>query len=244
MTITPEEIMAYVDGELDEAERNRVTLAALADMDLAEKITAERALRERLTSHFAAVVDAPVPAAWEQTIRDAAAPEVIDLAAARQGKAAATAPPRWRERSWMGAALAASLVLGVFVGGQWQGAGNAGPIVAKDGVLRPSGTLATALDVQLASDQTGAPLRIVATFQRTGGDICRTFSGPQASGIACRDKAGWQLEHLMPGSIRNAQAYQQAGSHDAELMELTQNMAAGEPLDPAQERKAKARGWR
>ena len=57
MTITPEEIIAYVDGELEEGARNRITLAALVDIDLAERIAAERALRRQLQAHYAPLAE-------------------------------------------------------------------------------------------------------------------------------------------------------------------------------------------
>lgn len=37
--------------------------------------------------------------------------------------------------------------------------------------------------------------------------------------------------------------YRQAGSAEADLMAVAQDMARGDPLDPDQERAAKAAGW-
>ena len=248
MTITPEEIMAYVDGELDEGARARITLAALTDIALADRIAAERALRNRLQAHYAPVADAPVPSPWVDSIGRATArpePEVINLAAVRDRKAA-TLPlaQRWWTNPWSGAAIAASLVLGVFVGTQWQGGQDGVPVIARDGALVASGDLARALDTQLASAQNGAPIRIMGTFRRSGGDVCRAFLGSQASGIACHAGSGWQLQHLLPGSARGDAAYQQAGAQDAELMAIAQGMAAGDSFDADQEREAKSKGWR
>jgi hypothetical protein len=242
MTITQEEIMAYVDGELDEAARGRVTLAALADLDLADRIAAERALRERLKAHFAPVVDEPVPAAWVESIRAATPPApVISLAAERARRAPA---PRWKAPAWVGAAMAACLAIGVFVGAQWHG-GWQGPIVAEKGALVASGDLGRALDTQLASADGKAPIRMLGTFHREGGDLCRVFAGAQASGIACHDGGQWQLQHVLPGSAPAEQgAYRQAGSQDGDLMALAQSMAQGDPLDASQEKAAKAKGWR
>ncbi|WP_068082944.1 anti-sigma factor family protein [Novosphingobium rosa] len=248
MTVTQEEIMAYVDGELDDATRGRVTLAALADLDLADRIAAERALRERLKAHFAPVVDEPVPAAWVESIRAATPPApVINLAAERARRAAPA--PRWRTPAWAGAAMAACLAIGVFVGSQWHGGGQ-GPIVVEKGALVASGDLGRALDTQLASADGGgadghAPIRMLGTFHREGGDLCRVFAGAQASGIACHDGGQWQLQHVLPGSAPAEQtAYRQAGSQDGALMALAQTMAQGDPLDATQEKAAKDKGWR
>lgn len=247
MTTTPEEIMAYVDGELNEPARSRITLAALADMDLAERIAAERQLRERLIVHYAPVSHAPVPPQWAETIHAAMAEQpapVIDLAAARARKATLSAKPRWWQSPAVGAAMAASLVLGVFVGTQWHSKADSGPITARNGALVASGDLAIALDTQLASAPGNSPIRMLATFRRQGGGVCRAFAGPQASGIACNDAGSWQLQHVLPGKMASSVAYQQAGAQNGELMAIAQNMAVGEPLDAGNERKVKNNRWR
>jgi anti-sigma factor RsiW len=160
MTISAEEIAAYVDGELDEAARSRVMLAALADMELADRIAAQRALRETLKAHFAPVGEAPVPDAWAQMIRQEIAPaKVVNIADARKR--------RFGAAPWVGMAVAASLALGVFVGARLQ----QGPIVERDGALVASGDLAHALDTQLASTQGDAPVQMLGTFRRSGA-IC------------------------------------------------------------------------
>jgi hypothetical protein len=246
-SVTEEEIMAYVDGELDEAARGRVTLAALADLDLADRIAQQRALRERLQAHFAPVTEEPVPAAWVESIRQATGgtkggAQIVSLAAVRAEKA----PPRRRWPAWApaGAAMAACLAIGVFVGAQWREGDNSSPFVSRSGALVASGDLRKALDTQLASAQDGAPVRMLGTFHRQGGDLCRAFAGAQASGIACREGGLWQMQHVLPGSRQAASAYRQAGSSDAELMGIAQGMSVGDPLDAAQERAAQARGWR
>lgn len=248
MTISPEEIMAYVDGELGEATRARITLAALGDRELAERIAAERALRDRLSAHFAPVAEAPVPEAWLNTIRQATAatPRIVNIADARARKQASAKPAGQRAWTapWAATAIAASLVLGVFVGQRWQTESSTGPITARNGALLAAGGLARALDTQLASAQDGAPIRMLGTFHRSGGDLCRVFSGAQASGIACHANGQWQLQHVLPGSAPSAAAYQQAGSGNAELMAIAQDMTAGTPLNADEEREAKAKGWR
>jgi hypothetical protein len=233
MTISAEEIAAYVDGELDEAARSRVMLAALADMELADRIAAQRALRETLKAHFAPVGEAPVPDAWAQMIRQEIAPaKVVNIADARKR--------RFGAAPWVGMAVAASLALGVFVGTRLQ----QGPIVERDGALVASGDLAHALDTQLASTQGDAPVQMLGTFRRSGGGLCRVFSGAAAAGIACHANDGWRLQHVVPGTQEQNSAYRQAGSGQARLMALAQEMAAGDPLDAAQESAARSGHWR
>jgi len=251
MTVTPEQLAAYVDGECDAAEARRIALAAEHDPDLAQRIAGERALRERLQAHFAPIVAEPVPEEWVAMIRGgaheapaaAAGGTVIDMAEARarREKASRQQGKGWRSQAWIGSAIAASLVLGLFLGLQLRGGS---PIAAHDGVLTAQGELARALDTQLASAQDQAPIRMLATFRAGDGAICRAFAGPDASGVACRSQGDWQLRHVLPGVPQATTQYRQAGSSVGELSALAQGMAAGEAFDAAQEQAARKNGWR
>lgn len=237
MTVTAEQIAAFVDDELDSAARAQVAEAALRDPDLAARIAAERALRETLRAHFAPLAAAPVPQDWIATIRaTTASPVVASLADARAARGRKPSA-----RRWVGAAIAASLVLGVAIGAQLH---RPAVLVAGGEGLIASGDLARALDTQLASAQADAPIRMLGTFRRQGGDLCRVFAGPVASGIACHGGAGWQMEQVRPGSRPENGAYRQAGSADGDLMAAAQAMAVGDPLNADQERAAQQHGWR
>lgn len=246
MTVSDEELAAFIDGECDAAATARIEQAAQADPSLAARIGAERALRERLRSSFAPVLTEAVPPQWEAMIRAAAEPAaapVIDLAAVRAQRAEASRPSRapiWRQ-AWIGGAMAASLVLGLFLGGVQNGGI---PIAAENGALVAKGQLAEALDTQLASAQSGKALRMLATFRSSDGALCRAFSGATASGIACHSADGWQLRHILPGTPADTTQYRQAGSADAELMAIAQQMASGDPFDASQEAQARKNRWR
>lgn len=239
MDVTREMLMAYADGELDELGARRVERAVAEDPELARQLEAEVALREALRGHLAPVDDEPIPEAWTAMIAAAREEDakVVDLADARSNRTT-RGVPRWG----VGVAIAASLVLGVLLGTQI--AGGAGPVVERDGALLASADLEDALDGQLASEGQGAKLRMLASFQREGGDYCRAFSGKALSGIACREQMGWKLERLLPGGGAAATQYRQAGSAEAELLAAAQDMAAGAPFDARQERAARAKGWR
>jgi hypothetical protein len=238
-------LMAYADGELDEVSARRVEQAVAEDPELALQLEAERALRTSLKSCFDPIAEEPIPAEWMAMIAAAAVEDeragaernVVSLDDARSGRTA------WRRvTGWgVGAAIAASLVLGLMIGTQIAGQG---PVAERNGALIASGKLARALDTQLASNQQGAQLRMLVSFRRAGGDYCRAFSGEALSGIACRNDDEWRLERVLPGGNQDTSQYRQAGSADAELMAAAQDMAAGQPLDAAQESAAKANGWR
>ncbi len=230
MSVTREELAAFADGELKEPRRSEVAAAVSADPVLAGEVERHRALKDRLSAHFAPILDQQVPERLTALLGGAEA-KVADLTAARQRKAT-RGRPRW---GWIvGPALAASLALAVFLprGGS-----------VPEGYLGPQ--LASALDRQLVASQAGdAPTRVLLSFRNAGGQYCRAFSGEAQSGIACKDAIGWHMEASGPGGGAQQGDYRMAGSPSAELMVRAQEMASGPALSAEEERVARGRGWR
>jgi hypothetical protein len=136
-------------------------------------------------------------------------------------------------------AIAATLILGIFVGQQIE----TGAVVTRDGVLVAHGRLASVLDTQLAATQPGSgAVRIGLTFRARDGDICRTFTSDRLQGIACRGDDSWRLVNTAAGE--RATPYRQASSGDIGIMAAAQAMMAGAPFDRTAEAAARARGWK
>jgi len=226
MTIEPEMLMAYADGELDPLDAKRVERAIAGDPALAQEVERHRALRKRISDSFASVADEQVPDRLAALLKG----NVVDLPAPK------TRPilTRWREA----AALAACLVLGLMIG---IGVSR-GPVSAGAGGLYASGSLAAALDDQVGGAD-GA-VKVAVSFRDKQGSYCRVFSSSAADGIACRDASGWALRRTQQGSTTQRGDYAQAGSSDPELMAAAQDMMAGEPLDAKAEEAARGAGWR
>jgi len=228
MSVTPEDLAAFADGELEAARREAVAAAIAANPALAAQVEAHRALRSRLAGHFAPILDEPPPERLTRMIAPSAG--VVDLAAARADRDGRRRLPRW---SLIAApALAASLALAIFMPG-----GGSEAYAPEQ--------LAGVLDSQLAATQPDdAPTRILLSFRDRTGAYCRAFSGTSQSEIACRDARGWKLRRIGAGAPPDASEYRQAGSADATILAAAQAMAAGVALDAAQEGEAQARGWR
>lgn len=227
MSIDPELLMAYADGELGPLEAKRVEQAIAADPALGAEVARHRALRATLDGHFAAVAQEPVPDRLAALIRT----NVVDLPVRRPTpRVLAWAP-------WSGA-VAAALVLGLFVG---KGLPEQGVVQTRDGHLYAAGSLAGALDRQLAAN--AGDVQMVVSFRDRQGRYCRVFRSQPADGIACREAKGWALQQTMGGSRASASGYAQAGSADAALMAAAQELMAGDPLDAAAEARARAAGW-
>ncbi|MGK6356631.1 anti-sigma factor [Sphingomonas sp. DT-207] len=236
MSIDPETLAAYIDGELDPIAAKRVERAAEADATLAEEIVRQRRLRERLRSAFAPIANTPPPGPLVVVLRESGG--VRDIAEARE-KRGARALPWWLPA---GGAVAAALLLGLVLG---RGLPHAeGPFALQGGSLVARGETARALDAQLASAQPqGGSVRILVTFQRPDGSYCRAFETGSQAAIACRSAQEWRVQSLRAVDGRATTEYRQAGSASAALMAEAQEMMSGEPLDDAGERAAIASRW-
>jgi hypothetical protein len=117
----------------------------------------------------------------------------------------------------------------------------AADVATEGGALIAAGSLADALDTQLASNQPGdGAVRIGLSFEDKAGRYCRTFEGLVLGGIACREDGHWQLERAMKGQANSD--YRQASSD--ELASAAAAMMRRGALDAAAERAARDAGWR
>lgn len=234
MAVSDERLMAYLDGELAAADQADVEAALAADPELRRRLAAQQHVRERLASHYDPVLGEAVPTPLRAMLET----RLVDLGAERE-KRARRGWPVWQQA----AALAAMLVLGMFLGRALPGGGS--PVAVEDGRMVARGELAESLDSQLASAQPAdAATRIGVTFARADGRLCRTFESATLSGLACRGDSAWELEMTVPGAGGARSEYRQAASGSARVLQAAQEMMASEPLDAAAERVARDRGWR
>ncbi|WP_374409877.1 anti-sigma factor [Novosphingobium colocasiae] len=234
MTVSPELLAAYADGELD-AETARTVEAEIAgDEQLQADLATHRALRARLSAHFAPIAEQPIPERLRQMVlrADQTTSSIIDFAAQAERRRTPIWPARWAR--YVGPALAATLVL-AFIGFGLRPKGNS----------YAEGDLAKALDRQFVATQPAdAPVRVLLTFQDKQGQYCRGFSGQASSGIACRDERGWRLIKMLDGAKGSSTEYRQAGGANMAIMTAAQAMTAGDALDAGQEAQAAQQGWR
>lgn len=229
MNFDPATVAAFVDDELDDLTARRIERAAESDPALAAEIARHRALKARLSAHYAPVADEAVP----ERLRALLVDPTIDasLSERREAKRARFAPAHW-------GAIAASLILGLTIGLRpWLPAPD---VTSASGTLVASGSLAKALDTQLASSQPAdAAVRIGLSFRDRQGRTCRSFESRDLAGIGCRDADRWALERAMGG--QSGSDYRQASS--GALAADAAAMMAGAPYDAAAEREARDNGW-
>ena len=236
MTFDHATIAAYVDGELDLVTAKRIEHALETDAELAKAVERERALREKLSSHYAPVLDEALPDRLTALLSASAGTNVDDSLGQRREARAAVRRPAIAQ--W--GAMAASLALGLMIGGYALNRGS-GNVSDQGGQLVASGALSDALQTQLAATQpTDAKIRIGTSFANQSGEYCRTFESTALDGIACNTGGAWNLRQTLSGQA--AAQYRQASA--GALAEAAAAMMAGEPLDAAQEKAAQDRGWK
>ncbi len=143
MTVSDEELMAYVDGELDAARSESLRQEIAANADLRRRVAEQQALRERLRHAFDRTLEEPVPARLtELTVRA----RVVEL-----GSSTRRRPTRV---AWLsGLALAAGIVLGIALGPALVKLAREQPDVIANGAnVAAGGALADALSRRLASE--------------------------------------------------------------------------------------------
>jgi hypothetical protein len=218
-------IAAYVDGELPAEDRRRFETEMAADPALARQVERQGALRARLAAAFDPVLAEPVPERLTEAAR--AAP-------ARPARPALD----WR----LVGSLAACLVVGLLVGRM---AAPSGPLRMEGGAMVARGDLARTLNDGLAAD--AGPIRVGLSFRTAEGGYCRTFQSgrDRVAGLACRRNDRWVAETVASLGPQEAGTYRTAGSETPpEVLAAVDRLIAGDPLDAAAEKAARARGWR
>ena len=179
MTIPDEMLAAYVDGELEGAERARIEQAIEQDAQLAQRVAQQRALRDRLRGAYNGVLQEAVPQRLAQAVKrgtPSGPAQVIDLARVRAERA--RRGNGQRQVKMRRYSIAASLAVGLMAGIVVQRLAAPGAVTEfHDGTLLARGALAQALNEQLASSPVpGAAVRVGLSFRSRSGNYCRTFA--------------------------------------------------------------------
>lgn len=243
MSYDDETLMAYADGELDEARRAQIAAAMDRDPELARRVEKHRALRMEVAGAYSGVLDLPVPDELRVAAGGRSAARTVGNVVQFPTRARAQATP-WRGREWT--AMAASLVLGILVSWRFLAPGG-GDIAARDGTLLAQGQLAKALDSQLAGTQTpDSPVLIGVTFKNEAGGYCRSFVSRAAAtaGLACRSGENWQIPATQAVEVPGGDLRQAAAAMPTAIVAAVESRLRGDSLDAGQEQAARDAGWK
>ena len=244
-----ETLMAFADGELDDADMERVEAAMNDDPALAERVALFMEARELAEGVFARQLAQPAPpslqAAVERMIAAPAAPAtVMPFQAKGRVPAAANENRRGFARFAMAAAASVAIVA-AGLAGYMAGQGSAPAGSAQVALIDVPG-LDDALLTTASGDTTeiagAGTLTAVSTFTDGADRVCREFelASEQAFvGIACRATDDWQLTFAMGTGSADGTGYQPASSLDTLDAYLT-GIEAGAPLSLEEEAAALA----
>jgi hypothetical protein len=116
----------------------------------------------------------------------------------------------------------------------------------RGGRIIARGALAEALSQQLASaPQPGAPIAVRMSFVDRAGRFCRAFELDGQAGLACRSGEQWTVQALVEAGQTGGGTMRQAASAlPASLLSEIDSRIRGDPLNAADEQKARTQGWK
>jgi anti-sigma-K factor RskA len=251
MTINDEMLMAFADGELQGEANAQVEAAMRDDAQIAARVAAHRAMRQRLQAAFAAELSEPIPERLLSAVNRAPSlPQatVTNLKDARESRARDAMIKR--PRTWWRpvAAIAASLLIGFGLGHGGFRQSDLIMVQNTSGAMVASGQLAQALSRQLTHEQSStSAVQIGMSFLAKSGDYCRTFSlsgGLSPAGLACHRGQEWQIKTLVQGAGEATGDYRTAASPiPPAILKAVEAQMADEPMDSAAESAARAKDW-
>lgn len=236
--LSDELITAWLDGEVTQQQRNEIETSIAASPELGVRVARLARADRLLTPAFAETLNAPIPQRFEA---------VIGRSRRRSGFGGFRAALSGLLLPRPMAMVAASLVLGVMLGGAVLSGSPTGAGIAADsqGRMIANDTMAANL-ASVASGANVGPLRIRLSMVDNSGRYCRQFETAAAAGLACLENEGWVIDTLSRtnGTSSVDVAYVMAdGSTDAAISAALQRLGVRSVLDSREESAAIASGW-
>jgi hypothetical protein len=244
-----EELAAFINGSLDNARAKELALALEDDTALAERLERLDPLSEEIRGAFDEILAMPVPEELRNAVLErrptSGGDNVMSFAAAKTEKEARWF--RWPEY----AAMAASLAIGLVIGGQ---SGIFGPANA-DGkavvVASANGpTVAPAVAQFLATKAGGETQQLAGlglarasiSFRDGENQLCRQFSidaeATATDGVACLADGQWAVAAIGTRPIEGGDVRTASGDASPAVLAAVDDMIEGDPLDAGAEKAA------
>lgn len=252
LDITDELLVAYIDDELDEAQRAMVCSVLETSPALCQRAEEMRLSRDLLREAFPLQSASSIPAPI-----DAAATRLADACAKPSSRRARG----FHFRNGWKYATAAAVVLSVAVSAGylgWRvGKGPAQQPVTRLLQIGPGTKLYSVLESTPSAEvlnisAESAAVRAVLTFRAKDGRFCREFEvlalAQGSTGIACRDSQGeWRAEVLLSAAAAPSDSnyYSPAGgSEEPAVAGVAERLIQGDPLSAQEEARLLSSSWR
>lgn len=258
MTFTDEILSAFIDGELPDAEMGRIAETLAVDPDLAARLDLLRAADNWTADQFGAIDDIPVRAETNELLDRLAGQ--LALTAGQDNVTSLPAPKA--TRSWLPAAVAASIALAIGFGAGTllppPGQPGATPLQASlSSVIGPEHPYFTALETtpsmtvsQVMADETRM-LTPLASFRNTQGQYCREFEltaeNHASFNLACKNDQTWTVVASVMAETSptaSVDGYVPASGKGASLLDdLIREQMEGDLLSPEDEATLIKQAW-
>ena len=234
MTWSDEQISAYLDGELPEDDRRQIETAMETDDVLRARIEAFQNVDDALLSVLGHFDEEPIPdgilalvRAHSVTANDNLGGSVVPLQSIRKP----------RSRLIQFAAIAATLVVGVFVGIQINDSDRPNDLSRLTAGLVSSESLLFATLETVPSGEVQGNLQPILSFKTGEGDICREVLAPEQRALACRSDGDWTVLAISrDASSASGEDYETASAASSIAFDvLTEQLMVGVPLSATEE---------
>lgn len=246
---TDSQLAAFLDGTLEDEQLAAAIEAAIND----EPALAERAMAlaaggndgtaQAVRDAFAPVLDAPVPARLTEALAAPGGAQVVHLADRRDHTRARPQPANDTGGGWRWpqfAAVAASLALGVMIGGPLLGGREGGAGGEPGALLLANANVSAMLDAAPSGQrQDLAALgegEVVLTFRNSAGALCRQFTitahgGGTSDALACAARGGdWEVEAFGRRAAPAGEMKLAGGDAAVGVVAAVDEQIAGDPL--------------
>jgi hypothetical protein len=236
--LSDHELMAFADGQLDDACMAKVAAIVAEDAAMAAEVERLRAGTAALRGAFRGQLDLEAPQHLAAMVEKAPASNVAMLK-----------PRRAQAPLWAAAAASAACLLTGFGVGSSTGAVAGLFAMRGENVLVAAGDLRGALE-HSASGAGAGDVRIALSFPQASGGYCRVFRIDRANatataGLACEARDDWTIVALgEAGAGGGRGAIEQAGADIPEaVLQAAANRQGGDALDARAEAAALNAHW-
>jgi len=228
-----EQLAAFLDGVMDDAEARAFEIRLASDPELAARAERWRVNDQRIAAALVPLAAEPLDPrvllqmGLDKPTTQAAEPERVP---------ANDNSPWWRRHAMpLGGALAASLLVAVLV-----------PRWGQQPQHDLSYALETAPSLKMVELADGSKITPTLTVRAADGRYCREFVAGAEVGLACRENGRWQIkaQGMGAGPADSATIATASGADAAALEGAYSKLGASDPLDAKDEAALISGGWK
>lgn len=242
-----ETLMAFADGELDEAQMAQIERALANDDQLAVRLSVFLESRSAAFDSFQPLLQTPIPDVLRSNVDKIIEAQAEGIATSEASNIVSLADKRkpFYARTDLAAAACISLIAGGVVGfalsgssPRSEGSDILATVISDTSLIEAMETVRSGDEIRM---ENGSRLSVIASFKNDLGSLCREFEVDGANGatsvsVACATEGAWQVKFLVSAPSTSGNQYAPASSLEALEAYLTA-IGATQPMNEADEAK-------